>query len=341
MCYVAIIAKVAEVGDPLVEGVIKVALHDKAVTNDDGFGFIKLVENDFKICKTMEMSEANKLLDDVVMNDFAGVHFRIATHGAKNIGNVHWWRSGKWAFAHNGTVWGEGRKSYFGTSSLQAEKADSLEFFEKLLDSLNRNKKDFPKRIAQILRDNVDRHGLYGRGFLIDLEKQLVYGFGDLQAYLLNGSYMVICSADTDWDCIDYTTFGDLFFQKEQTGAVEVLHSKIEGGWVWNIRTKKMKVLETHEWVDKTEEKKDETKDKEEENKKLPLPADHLLSDKDENWKRYQDEQEEILDSDYGSNTRIWDYDDQELFSTAYKVNSFLSRGFEKRANYYKGKIKP
>lgn len=324
MCYTAVglRLKLEKERNELVESAIMSALYGHLRKNSDGFSVMSRDDSAWKAVRSMDDGDARKEIRRVMENDFWAVHFRIATHGAKVVDNAHLWNIGKWYFSHNGTVHGE-NWSYYGNKDLEQKKADSLLFFEKLVEELNG--KTGTQEVGQALSDLIEVEGVYGRGFLFDSEYNRIYGFGDLHAYLIDDNYLVLSSAETEFEAVDYKMIGDLFFTQVLTDTFEVLHSEIDRGsfWVMDLDSREVELLK----IDK--ELSDFRAGKE---KKTFLPAEgeQAIIDAGDGIIK-NDDTRDIISVD--------DIDLSDIYRTAYRINKFMSAQFLKQAEQCKDKI--
>lgn len=206
MCYTALIYKTGDNDKELNQSALDV-FAKKMDRNSDGFSFISKNKDNkkFKICKTLDENKFKEAYDKAINDDISLVHFRIATAGIVSEENTHFWKNGEYYFSHNGGITGGG--------DLKSEMADSRVFFNQLYDLIK--DEDKPEHVAELLKAHVDVQSLWGRGFLIDTKKDLIYMFGDLECYLLNDNYIVIASAVSSFERHNRVSFGEMVFDKE------------------------------------------------------------------------------------------------------------------------------
>ena len=212
MCFIATIIRQKK-DDNLLYPIVKV-LAEEQNTNDKGSGAYCFNFRDKKTFWDRQMFiGAKTVADNIQEYDVCNYHFRLATIGKADVSNVHFWRRGNWLFAHNGTI------TRFG----DANKADSLDYFEKLIE-------------AHFIRSNgfVDYEGIteftnktlfWGRFVLINAITNRMYFFGDWHTYLINRSYLMIASSTVSFDNV-VNCFGINF---EVSGEIEVLEAEIDG----------------------------------------------------------------------------------------------------------------
>jgi hypothetical protein len=187
-------------------------------TNDDGTGAYCFNKNDNKVYQARTMKEtetgiASSLRDFDVVN----YHFRSSTGGEKGLLNVHFWKIGKWVFAHNGTA----------PTFQKGKDCDSLGLFKTMLKKHILSQEGYIniKKIKKFISDST----FLGRFILINSETREMYYFGDWHVYLINRSYMVVASSISSFDNKETVEALGISFETDEDVPLEVLESKFDG----------------------------------------------------------------------------------------------------------------
>ena len=178
MCYIGNFYKTKELTKADLEFVVE-GLAVKARQNPDGFGLVAYnAKGDVLEAKRMQY-DAELMARALLKYDAVHIHLRLATTGSKCLENIHWFSSGQWRFAHNGTV-------YLKTTKAEKIDISDSEAFFRLLVRRGLLKDD--GRVAWRQIDNVAQSSaLWGRFVILNLDKRRAYYFGDFEAQLIGG----------------------------------------------------------------------------------------------------------------------------------------------------------
>ena len=213
MCFILTAIKLSE--DKNVEQAILDVMKEAQGRNANGTGAVayRLDSRQKPVIRRDMLATTAEMANDLRVFDVVSYHFRMATIGTVNLENVHFWKKGDWAFAHNGQIYDVG---YNG-------KSDSLAFFEQLIKNnyLGKNGKVKFEKIKEF----TNTFNFWGRFIVINLKSKRIYFFGDFQFYLLNRAYMVITSAISDFEGKIWVNGIDF----EVEGGIEVLEKEVEG----------------------------------------------------------------------------------------------------------------
>src|SRR3990167_9813905 len=105
MCFILTAIKLSE--DKNVEQAILDVMKEAQGRNANGTGTVvyKLKSNARPIIRRGMLATITEMANDLRVFDVISYHFRMATIGTVDIGNVHFWKKGDWAFAHNGQIY--------------------------------------------------------------------------------------------------------------------------------------------------------------------------------------------------------------------------------------------
>ena len=213
MCFILTAIKLSE--DKNVEQAILDVMKEAQGRNANGTGAVayRLDSRQKPVIRRDMLATTAEMANDLRVFDVVSYHFRMATIGTVNLENVHFWKKGDWAFAHNGQIYDVG---YNG-------KSDSLAFFEQLIKNnyLGKNGKVKFEKIKEF----TNTFNFWGRFIVINLKSKRIYFFGDFQFYLLNRAYMVITSGSSDFEGKIWVNGIDF----EVDGGIEVLNKEVEG----------------------------------------------------------------------------------------------------------------
>lgn len=241
--------------DKLVYPIVNM-LSDGQDSNKDGTGAYCFNYEDNKIYQARTLKETSLGFQNAIKDfDVVNYHFRTSTGGEKGLLNVHFWKIGKWAFAHNGTA-----KDFE-----KGKCCDSLGLFKTMLKKHLLSQEGYinTKKIKKFINSST----FWGRFILINTETRKMYYFGDWHVYLINRSYMVITSAIATFESKEMVNMLGLSFETEEETPLEVLECKLDGIFTYSkkegfiIHDNEFKVWNySKNWKDdnKNDEKKNE-----------------------------------------------------------------------------------
>jgi len=212
MCFISSVFRTKE-RDKEVERVLLNNFASQMNMNSEGFSLLSKNQNNKGYIRKRGLDPKlfYKELEMAVKKEVLFTHFRLATSGGISIRNTHFWQLGDYYFGHNGIMgYNYNTMSYGYKQKYESKEVDSFVFFKKLYGMI-RTETDV-NLIADLLKGLKDEDLLHGRGFLIDKKNNLVYTFGDLHAYLINGNYLVMSSVGMDWTDYKMRKYGDLSF---------------------------------------------------------------------------------------------------------------------------------
>jgi predicted glutamine amidotransferase len=230
MCVIATIVKKNQ--NKNIEEALKMSLKNFEDVQPHGSGFVGISIIDKKDKKGKKEKQAryafdkqltmglDRIAENMESSQCVNYHFRTKTTGDVDLKNIHFWKRGRWIFAHNGWV------SQYG-DSYQAGKArkevDSYLFFKELIsqEALKDNGKIDWNKIGEIDRAK----SFSGRFLLIDSELHRLYYYGDFHLYLFERDIMALCS--TTIDLISQVDFFKYTFT--MAPSIEIIHKKIDG----------------------------------------------------------------------------------------------------------------
>lgn len=229
MCYILTAIKLKESQEA--KDVILNVLAEQQVGNSHGsasvaFNFDKRVPS---IVRAMEIDIENMI--ETVESDVFSYHFRLATIGGKTVNNVHYWKKGNWAFAHNGQIHG---------LTNEDDDSDSLTFFKNIVSKGYLTKGNKAK--CAKIKEYTNKVNFWGRYIIVNLKTKNVYFFGDFETYLVENSYLVITSVTTSFEK-NINILGLPFGGDDE---VKALASEIDGVWMFDYKMRRfMQVFET------------------------------------------------------------------------------------------------
>ncbi len=221
MCYILTAIKLKD--NQEVKDSILSLMESEQNSNDDGTASLCYSKNKNAVIRRDLLMTWQEMSNDLDNFDVVNYHFRIATKGKPNINNVHFWKSGNWAFCHNGGIQEMGND----------EESDSLSFFNELIAKKCLHKNN--KLSGQKIKDVVNEKNFWGRFLLVNLKTKNIYFFGDFRTYLVQHDYLVITSASADFEK-KLNVMGLTFPLEDDKDKLEVIESELEGVNYWDYK---------------------------------------------------------------------------------------------------------
>ncbi len=279
MCFICTVFKIQE--DKNLENSIANMMQDEQKGNSHGTGAMCFNQDDNETYEGRKESENLTTMKEVLGKfDIVNYHFRRSTGGELGEHNIHFWKIGKWAFAHNGSIalYQSGRD------------CDSLGFFKTLIKKhiLGHNSYINTKKIKKM----INATNFWGRFIIINLETKKMYFFGDFHAYLINQSYLVVTSSTCKFENKNLLSVFGLTFEAPETQKLEILESKLDGIFSYTFKDgfvgidenlkETFKFTETWKKVTEKVKEKDETQEQK-------IERYYANQDKSEDYGEYYD----------------------------------------------------
>jgi hypothetical protein len=216
MCFLTTVIKIKS-NEEIANSIADV-LFDEQDSNKDGTGaFCFNKENNVTYVGRIMRESREQILHNIENFDVVNYHFRNGTGGVKDETNVHFWKIGKWLFAHNGTA----------SSFQQGEECDSLGLFKTMAKKRMIGENGFIniKKIKKFISDST----FWGRFILINSQNRRMYFFGDYHAYLLNKSYLVLASSICNFKLKKTLNVIGIKFEVDNEVEIETLEASLDG----------------------------------------------------------------------------------------------------------------
>lgn len=215
MCQITTVIKITE--DEKVARAITNMMLEAQNTNDDGTGEYSFnMKGEFhherKVFETLD-----GMMENLKKFDVINYHFRRSTGGELSEHNIHFWKIGNWALAHNGTA----------TSYKEEKDSDTLALFKDLIrkNYLGVGSRINIKKIKKLLSNTT----FWGRIVIINTQTKKMYFFGDFYAYYINRSYVVLTSCTETFEFKEAVSVLGLTFEADEETKLEVMEGKMDG----------------------------------------------------------------------------------------------------------------
>jgi len=216
MCFIASSIRILK-KEELINPISKIMIKEQ-VSNKDGTGAYCFNQNDNKVYQARTMTETKLGIKNSLKDfDIVNYHFRSSTGGEHGLLNIHFWKIGKWVFAHNGTA----------SNFQKGKECDSLGLFKTMIKKHFLSQEGYIniKKIKKFINDST----FWGRFILINSETKKIYYFGDWHIYLINRSYLVITSSIVNFESKETIEMLGITFETDEEIPLEILETKLDG----------------------------------------------------------------------------------------------------------------